>query len=88
MDVIVNCDWQYYQQAITKIWKILEVENYEQAKGKTVDELVAELKQQRDALQEFARNFFEWHANHFEDFNTEINAQLLSLANTAEPLIV
>lgn len=46
-----------------------------------------EIEQQRDALREFARNFFEWHANHFEDFSTEINAQLLSLANTAEPLI-
>ena len=52
MDVTVNCDWQYYQQAITKIWKILDIENYEQAKGKSVDELVADLKLQRDALLE------------------------------------
>ena len=50
MGVKVNCDWQYYQQAVTKIWKILDIETYEQAKGKSIDELVATLKQQRDDL--------------------------------------
>lgn len=37
--------------------------------------------------QTFAKNFFEWHANHFEDFDDEINGQLLCLANEAEAAI-
>ena len=32
-------------------------------------------------------NFFEWQANHFEDFDDEINGQLLCLANDAEAAI-
>ena len=38
-------------------------------------------------LLEFATNFFEWHANHFEDFDSEVNGQLLCLANNAEKAI-
>ena len=32
-------------------------------------------------------NWFEWHANHFGDFNDEINSQLLCLANDTEAAI-
>ncbi len=28
-----------------------------------------------------AENFFEWHANNFEDFSLQINQQLLCLSN-------
>ena len=38
-------------------------------------------------LLELAQNFFEWHANHFDDFDAEVNGQLLSLANDAEAAI-
>ena len=31
--------------------------------------------------------FTEWHANHFEDFSSEINAELLCLANDAAAAI-
>jgi hypothetical protein len=34
-------------------------------------------------LREFALNFREWYANHFEDFDAETNAQLLCLDNEA-----
>ncbi len=57
MDVKVNCDWQYYQQAVTKIWEILDIETYEQAQGKDVAEWVATLKQQRDDLLEACKPF-------------------------------
>jgi len=39
------------------------------------------------ALIEFGQHFFEWHANHFEDFDNETNEQLLSLANEIELLL-
>lgn len=29
------------------------------------------------------QNFATWHANHFEDFSSEVNAQLLCLSNDA-----
>jgi len=32
-------------------------------------------------------SFFEWHANHFEDFSDEVNGQLLCLANDVETAI-
>ena len=35
----------------------------------------------------FARHFFEWHAENFEDFEDETNMQLLCLANEAEAAI-
>ena len=35
-------------------------------------------------LVEVCQNFFEWHANHFEDFSPEINMELLCLANQCE----
>ena len=38
-------------------------------------------------LLEACKNFFEWHANHFEDFDNEINGQLLCLANDCEAAI-
>jgi len=38
-------------------------------------------------LLEACKNFFEWHANHFEEFSDEINGQLLCLANDAEAAI-
>lgn len=37
-----NQELQYDKEAITKIWKHLGITNYEQAKWKSVDELVAE----------------------------------------------
>jgi len=39
------------------------------------------------ALLEACKHFFEWHANHFEDFDDEVNGQLLCLANEAEAAI-
>lgn len=36
------------------------------------------------ALARMVQNFREWYANHFEDFPTEINDQLLCLDNEAE----
>lgn len=48
----VNRELQYDKNAITKIWKILGVENYEQAQGKSVDELVAGLEAENKRLKE------------------------------------
>ena len=36
---------------------------------------------------EFARDFREWYANHFEAFHPAINSQLLCLDNTAAHLL-
>ena len=33
------------------------------------------------------QDFTTWHANHFEDFSSEINAELLCLANDAAAAI-
>lgn len=41
---------QYDKNAITKIWKILGIENYEQAKGESIDELVANLEAKNERL--------------------------------------
>lgn len=38
-------------------------------------------------LQQFAENFREWYANHFEDFSPEVNAELLCLDNEAAAAI-
>lgn len=38
-------------------------------------------------LLEIAQSFFEWHANHFEEFEDHINMELLCLANEAEQAI-
>lgn len=35
----------------------------------------------------FTKSFLEWHANNFEDFDSNINAQLLCLANEAEDIL-
>ena len=35
-------------------------------------------------LYEACLHFFEWHADHFDDFDPEINAQLLCLSNEVE----
>ena len=43
-----NQELQYDKNAITKIWKILGIKTYEQAQGKSVDELVAELQARLD----------------------------------------
>lgn len=40
-----------------------------------------------DNAKQVLKNFLEWHANHFEDFTSEVNAQLLCLANDAEAAI-
>ena len=44
-------------------------------------------EEQYDGLLDACKNFHEWHANHFEDFNEQINGELLSLANDAEQAI-
>jgi len=49
----------YDEIAVAKIWQILGIKNYEQAQGKSVDRLVADLKQQRDDLLEALRNLLE-----------------------------
>ena len=38
-------------------------------------------------LLEAAKHFFEWHAEHFEDFDKNINSELLCLANEFEQAI-
>lgn len=52
-----------------------------------MNEIPGRLVNSHKALVEFAQNFFEWHANHFEDFSDEINGQLLCIANDAEVAI-
>jgi len=42
----------YDEIAVAKIWQILGIKNYEQAQGKSIDRLVADLKQQWDDLLE------------------------------------
>lgn len=34
-------------------------------------------------MKEVIEHFLEWHANHFDDFTPEVNAELLCLANEA-----
>jgi hypothetical protein len=45
---------------------------------------IATLTTQRDALVAALRNFRAWYADHFEDFSTDTNAQLLCLDNEAD----
>lgn len=39
-------------------------------------------------LLQFAKNFREWYALHFEDFDSQVNAQLLCLDNDAAQAII
>lgn len=48
---------------------------------------IAELKETVAGLLEAARHFFEWHSMHFEEFEDEVNMQLLCLANEFETAI-
>lgn len=50
-------------------------------------EKIAYLITNAPKLLQFGRNFFEWHANHFDDFNSEVNGELLVLANEIEPIL-
>lgn len=45
---------------------------------------VIRLREVNRKLVEACKDFFSWHANHFEDFDDEINKELLCLANQTE----
>ncbi len=58
--------------------------------GPLADEHIEPLTQileSHNDLLELANAFFTWHGNHFEEFDEEINDQLLFLANLAEQAI-
>ena len=62
--------------------------------SETIEELtirqmnkIGELTKQRDDLLAALENWFEWHANHFDDFDGEVNGQLLCLATETEAAI-
>lgn len=64
----------------------------QQGTGYTVAENIGEQANARliasaPELLAACEDFFQWHSDHFEDFGSGINSQLLCLANTCEQAI-
>ncbi len=65
--------FEYTRQAVSKIWKILGIATYEQAKGKSVDQLVQdkldETERLRGVLEDIANDEHDvgWYATYAQD---------------------
>ena len=48
---------------------------------------IDKLHKSHNDLLEACKHFFEWHADHFDDFDPDINGELLCLSNEVENAI-
>jgi len=80
---------EYCGKDTIKVFKISDKRRITTIKVKTptMDEANAHLIAAAPALLEAARNFREWWANHFEDYDEVSNGELLCLDNDFEAAI-